>query len=198
MLGGLANRVFTINSIPLTCLEVIAMPPHCDSMDGPVVKAAMEALETQNAEQVLPFVPKDGELEVAEAFEKVLAVRKQGGLAQEIADVYFFETVVRIHRAGEGAPFTGIKPAGLDVGPVIPMAEKAIKTGSADQLLDFMSDVVRSEINLRFDHAMKLKARASRGSDAAREYTSAMLGLEVYAHKLYKFAKAGPHEGHRG
>ena len=87
------------------------MPPHCDSMDGPVVKAARLALETKNVNLVLPYVPKEGEAEVIRAFDRVLPLRADG--AREIADLYFFETVVRIHRAGEGAPYTGLKPAGL-------------------------------------------------------------------------------------
>ena len=49
-----------------------------------------------------------------------------------MADLYFFETVVRVHRAGEGAAYNGLKPAGLDEGPVIPIAEKAIETASPE------------------------------------------------------------------
>lgn len=47
-------------------------PPHCDSMDGPMVNAAMEALESADVRAVLPFVSEEGEAEVTEAFEKVL------------------------------------------------------------------------------------------------------------------------------
>jgi hypothetical protein len=43
-------------------------------------------------------------------FTKTLAVRKQSKEAKELADMYFFETLVRIHCAGEGAPYTGLKP----------------------------------------------------------------------------------------
>ena len=106
------------------------MPPHCDSMDGPVVKAARRALELGNVNLILPSVPKRGEAEVIRAFDKVTQMRQDGALTREVADLYFFETVARVHRAGEGAPYTGLKPAGLDVGPVIPLAEKAIETGN--------------------------------------------------------------------
>ena len=40
------------------------MPPHCDSMDGPVVKAAKRALDLGNVNLILPYVPKEGEGEV--------------------------------------------------------------------------------------------------------------------------------------
>lgn len=122
------------------------MPPHCDSMDGPVVKAAIKALETADVNIILPYVHKQGEAEVLKAFEKVLPLRQYPDPAKELADRYFFETVVRIHRAGEGAAFTGLKPAGLSVGPVIPVAENAIETGSVDKLVQLLSDTVRAEI----------------------------------------------------
>ncbi|MGD1994338.1 MAG: DUF6448 family protein [Anaerolineae bacterium] len=174
------------------------MPPHCDTMDGPVVKAAMKALEAEDVNIILPYVPKEAEEEVRRAFGKVIQVRRGGALAREVADLYFFETVVRLHRAGEGAPFTGLKPAGLDVGPVIPVAEKAIETGSPDALLDLLSDMVRTEVRRRFEHMMHLKAHADKGVDEAREYVKAMLGLQVWSHGLYEVIKADPHAGHHG
>ena len=109
------------------------MPPHCDSIDGPVVTAARQALEAGDVDLVLPFVPPDGEQEVREVFHSVLKARDLGPEARETADRLFFETVVRIHRAGEGAPYTGLKPAGLDVGPVIPLAEQAVAKHSPDE-----------------------------------------------------------------
>lgn len=71
------------------------MPPHCDSIDGPVVTAAANALERNDARLVLPFVPKVAETEVMEAFEAVTAARTLGPEAKQVADRYFFETVVR-------------------------------------------------------------------------------------------------------
>lgn len=161
------------------------MPPHCDSMDGPVVRAARQALEAGDVTLILPYVPKAGEDEVIRAFRRVIPVRKDGALARDVADLYFFETVVRIHRAGEGAPYTGLKPAGLDVGPVIPVAEQAIETGSPDELVSLLSDTVRAEVMRRFDHVMHLQKHAQGTVDETREYVGAMLGLQVYAHHLY-------------
>ena len=98
------------------------MPPHCDSLDGPVATAARDALMSGDVDLVLPFVPADAEAEVRAAFDLAAKARAMGGEAAEVADRWFFETAVRVHRAGEGAPYTGLKPAGLDVGPVIPAA----------------------------------------------------------------------------
>ena len=172
------------------------MPPHCDSMDGPVVTMARRALEAGNVDLILPYVPKDGEDDVRAAFSKVLAIRKSDGkTTTEVADMYFFETVVRIHRAGEGAPFTGLKPAGLDVGPVIPVAEAAIETGSPDALVELLTGVLRDEIQERFERMQHLKQHASHGVDHAREYVEAMLGLQVWSHKIFSVMKASAHEG---
>jgi hypothetical protein len=118
------------------------MPPHCDSLDGPVVNAARTALEAGDVALVLPFVRADGEAEVRRVFDSVLPVRELGPEAREVADRLFFETVVRIHRAGEGAPYTGLKPAGLSVGPVIPLAERAVNTGSPGEVVDFLASVL--------------------------------------------------------
>jgi hypothetical protein len=170
------------------------MPPHCDSLDGPVVKAAGAALDRHDVDLVLPYVPAAGEDEVRSAFDAVLKARDQGQDARQVADRYFFETVVRVHRAGEGAPYTGLKPAGLDVGPVIPLAEAAIETGSPDDLAEFLADAVRHEVRDRFAAMLDAKAAASEGVPAARRYVQEMLGLQVWAHKLSRAIHATAHE----
>ncbi|MEJ1109494.1 MULTISPECIES: DUF6448 family protein [unclassified Kribbella] len=170
------------------------MPPHCDSLDGPVVTAARAALDQGKVDVVLPYVAADGEEEVRQAFALVLKARAHGPESREVADRWFFETVVRIHRAGEGAPFTGLKPAGLDVGPVIPAAERAITLGSAQPLEDALCDIVRQQVELRHARVMALEEQAHSSLPGARDYVEAMLGLQVWAHRLYKQALADhPH-----
>lgn len=171
------------------------MPPHCDSMDGPVVIAAQQALDKENVNLILPYVKENASADVKSAFEKALRARKADPAAREVADLYFFETAVRLHRAGEGAPYTGIKPAGLDVGPVIPVAEKAIETGSPDTLVRLLTDTLRQEVQNRFEHMKHLQSYKAGDVAKAREYVEAMLGLEVYSHKLYQAMKSSPHEG---
>lgn len=169
------------------------MPPHCDSMDGPVVTAARRALDEDDLAIALPYVPAQAEAEVRAAFEQVLPIHGIGGSTGELADRWFFETVVRLHRAGEGASYTGLKPAGQDEGPVIPVAERAIRTGSADELVRILTEVVADETKTRLDQAMALKQHEHGSVAAAREYVEAMLGLQVWAHKLYQAATSGPH-----
>lgn len=170
------------------------MPPHCDSIDGPLVTAAAKALDTNDARAVLPFVPKEGEAEVTKAFAQVTAARALGPEAKEVADRYFFETVVRIHRAGEGAPYTGLKPAGLDVGPVIPVAERAIAAGAPDALVELLTGELETEIRERFAEMLRLQTRADGDLAANRAYVAAMLGLQVWAHSLHQSIHSHPHE----
>jgi hypothetical protein len=169
------------------------MPPHCDSLDGPVVTAAREALQQGDVDIVLPYVSPEGEGEVREAFGLVLKTRVLGPEACEIADRWFFETVVRVHRAGEGAPFTGLKPAGLDVGPVIPAAERALESGVPEPLSEALCDIVRHRIEHQFARAVELREHAGEGVPQGRAYVEAALGLQVWAHNLYKQAVADPH-----
>jgi Family of unknown function (DUF6448) len=169
------------------------MPPHCDSLDGPVVTAARQALHDGSLEWILPYVHADGEAELRDAFDLASKVRVLGPEAQEVADRWFFETAVRVHRVGEGAAFAGLKPAGLDVGPVIPAAKRALQTGAPDELVDLLCWTVRTQIEHRHEHAMALKTHASEGVAEARAYVEAMLGLQVWAHTLYQQATAAPH-----
>jgi hypothetical protein len=72
---------------------------------------------------------------VQAAFARALAVRGKGPEAQALADQYFFENLVRIHRVGEGAPYTGILPAGTPIEPAIALADQVLESGNADKLV---------------------------------------------------------------
>lgn len=169
------------------------MPPHCDSLDGPVVKAAILALEQGSIDLVLPFVKEDGEDEVRAAFARSRTARNAGPEAREVADLYFFENVVRVHRRGENAPYTGLKPAGLDVGPVIPAAERAIETGSPDELVGLLSDAIHEEVKHRLEHVLALRPASGATVPEVRQYVEAMLGLQVWSNTVFTTLRGDPH-----
>lgn len=169
------------------------MPPHCDSLDGPVINAAGAALAEGDVDLILPYVHAAGEPEVRDAFDLAMKARGLGSEAQEVADRWFFETAVRVHRAGEGAAFTGLKPAGLDVGPVVPAAERALDTGSASELTEVLCEAVRDQVEQRHARAMALKDHASESVADARAYVAAMLGLQVWSHAVHRQIMAAPH-----
>jgi len=133
---------------------------HCDGLDGPVVKDARKALESGNVKLVLIWVKQEYQEEIITSFNKTLEVRKLSPQAKEFADMYFFETLVRVHRAGEGAPYTGIKPAGRDLGPAIPAADKAIETGSPKELIKFLDDAIHEGL-----HPLYMSVKGKRNFD---------------------------------
>jgi hypothetical protein len=171
------------------------MPPHCDSLDGPVATAARRALEAGDVDLALPFVPPDSEDEVRTVFDRVRPVLAEGGAAGEVAERLFLETVVRLHRAGEGAAYTGLKPSGTDVGPVIPLAERAVETGSARAVADYLVAVLIEELDRRLATVGELAAAKDRSVPDARAHVEAVLGFEVYSHHVLQALRAPAH-GH--
>lgn len=170
-------------------LPAIALA-HCDSMNGPVVTAAQKALETGNVNLALIWVQKKDEAEIKEAFNKTLAVRKVGPDAQKLADMYFFETVVRIHRAGEGAPYTGLKPAGTEVEPGIEAADQAVEKGSVDDLVKHLSSELETGVRTHFAHVARKKNFRTDDVEAGREYVEAYVVFIHYVERLYQSASA--------
>ena len=152
-----------------------------------VKNAAREALEAGDVAIVLPFVPERDEEDVRAAFTAVMPVRAMGDQGRAVADRLFFETVVRIHRAGEGAPYTGLKRAGTPVSPVIPIAEEAVATGSTDRLTTYLTGVLQDELSKRLSRVSALAANKDRSVSDARRYVEAMLGFEVYSHSLLRY-----------
>lgn len=179
-------------------LAPMSAQAHCDAVDGPVATAAVKALDTGNVNLILPYAPAQAEPELTAAFERALAVRGKGAEAKALADRYFMETAVRLHRAGEGASYTGLQPAGTDFGAAIPAAEKALETGNTDELTALMAEQVTHGITDRFKDAVahrpatKEPAAASDVA-AARERVSAELGFIGYVEGIYLATKGGVH-----
>jgi hypothetical protein len=167
---------------------------HCDTMDGPVVVAAKAALEKREVTPALKWVKKQDEAEIKAAFEKTLAVRAKGTEARDLADRWFFETLVRVHRAGEGAPFTGLKPAGRELGPAIEGADKALESGSVDTVVKLLTHEVTEGLHKRFAEAREKKEHAEHNVEAGREYVAACVDYVHHVEGLHEAAQgAGGH-----
>ena len=159
---------------------------HCDTMDGPVVKAAQRALATRNVNLILIWVRQNDDAEIRRRFVQTLAVRKLNREARELADNYFFETVVRLHRAGEGEPYTGLKPAGTDLGPVIPSADKAIESGSVAALLKLFDATAQADIQMRFNDVISRQGFNVSDVEAGREYVKAYITFMHHVEHVYE------------
>lgn len=169
---------------------------HCDTLDGPVVADARAALERRDVTPVLKWVRADDESEVRAAFDKALAVRSKGPEAKALADKYFFETLVRVHRAGEGAPYTGLKPAGAELGPAVTGSDKALEKGSADDLVRLVTDEAARGIRERFSRALDKKRHADESVEAGREFVEAYVEYVHYAERIFEdAARPATHAG---
>lgn len=157
---------------------------HCDSLDGPVVIAAKAALDAGDVTLVLKWVKKEHETEVTTLFNKITAVRNKGQKQKELADMYFFETVVRLHRTGEGEPYTGLKPAGI-VEPAVIEADKALESGSVDALVKLVTEASAKKIRERYAKAKETRKTADQSVEAGREYVEAYMQFTHYVERLH-------------
>ncbi|HWI84071.1 DUF6448 family protein [Ramlibacter sp.] len=162
---------------------------HCDTADGPAVTDGRRALETGNLNLALKWIQSDGEAELVDVFHKALAVRKLGPLAAEVADRLFLETLVRLHRMGEGVGFTGIKPSGSVIDPVVVAADRALETGDDGEVIGMAPPARRAELHRRFQLALAKKAFDVDNVPAARDFVAAYVSF-------FKFAEGEDHEHH--
>lgn len=168
---------------------------HCDGMDGPVVKAAQKALATGDVNLVLIWVQASNATEIRNAFGQALRVRKLSPEAGELADRYFFETLVRMHRAGEGEPYTGLKPAGRDLGPAIPAADKALETRSVEPLLKLLSQAIQGGVREHFNSALAKGNFRKEDAEGGRAYVKEYVEFIHYVERAYEAATT-PVSGH--
>ncbi|MBP6875331.1 MAG: hypothetical protein KBD56_04615 [Candidatus Eisenbacteria bacterium] len=175
-----SHRSRILPVVALLCLGTVLVGApdvraHCDTLDGPVVTDARRALERGDLFPVLKWIAPQYESETRDAFEHTLDVRRLSPEARELADRHSFETLVRLHRAGEGEPFTSLKPAGT-TDPVLEAADGALQDGSADRLIDAVIRPIASELRVRFDEAAQLRPHAEERPHSPRSRsTSAKL-----------------------
>lgn len=174
---------------------LLMVPPlvwgHCDTLEGPVVVDAKVALAKGDIAPVLKWVPAAGEHEVREAFAKTLVVRGKGQEAQELADTYFFETLVRVHRASEGAPYTGLKAGGAEEETIV-AADQALATGKVDNLVKLVLDAVEKGIRQRFEETAERKKHAEHDVEHGRKYVASYVEFIHYGERIYQAAAHPP------
>ncbi len=170
---------------------------HCDTMDGPVIQAAVTALERGDVAHVLKWVPASDEPAIREAFHLARQVRGHGPAAWELADRSFFETLVRLHRESEGATYRGIQPAGTPVPAPVARADKALEEGEVDDLARRIAALVESGIRERFAKAQTAAASMDESVEKGRAYVDAYVEFVHYVKAIHDLAQGhGPHHGH--
>ena len=189
VLKGLWATLFLVLTLAVGAPGALA---HCDALDGPVLIEARSALAKGDVYPLLKWVRPDDEKEIREAFARTLTVRKLSPEAQQLADTYFFETLVRIHRAGEGAPYTGVKTAG-SIDPVIVQADKALEQGSVDALAKAIAAHTTEGVRQRFNRAAQTRKHAGESVQKGREYVEAYVTYIHYVEEIVQVVHGKAH-----
>lgn len=187
----LALALSVLGALVATALALLLRPrtasAHCDTMDGPAVKDGNLALQTGNVNIALKWVHEDGAAELGRIFEQAQAARRLGEDARIVADRWFLENLVRIHRAGEGAPYTGLQPAGSPVDERVRAADEAVATGTLAPLSGLVPQEELPELEKRFAQVIARKDYATDDVAAGRSY------LDAYV-RFFKRAEGHDHE----
>lgn len=198
---NLYRTILIFTTLAATILSAPGAWPHCDTVEGPVVHDARRALEKQDVTPVLKWISDEDEPEIREAFEKTLAVRTQSEAAREMADYYFFETLVRVHRATEGFGYTGLRSIST-VDPVLVEADEALESGSAEELIEHLTRQVERELRERFEKAHENKQHADDSVRQGRDYVQSYVQFvhfveairEAVTSEDFHHSSAKPHE----
>lgn len=169
---------------------------HCDTMNGPVVKSARLALDNKDIRYALIWVRTADEAEIRSAFERALSVRVLGAEAKALADRYFFETLVRVHRAGEGAPFTGLKDTDMPPEPGIAAAERSLEVNSVKDLTNELTSALQQKIDGVFQQVQKARTFQPADVEAGRRYVARYVNFIHYIERLHEAIASTDNEHH--
>lgn len=172
ILAAMVFLFFSIISIPASA--------HCDSYDGPTVKDALKALETNNVSLVLKWIAKDQEEEIISLFNKTYSLKKEDQEVYQIVEKHFLETLVRLHRETEGASFTGLKPAGTTE-PIIQLSDHALEANDIDGLIEKLSAHMASAVKEKYQKTAALEKTRNNSAEQGRRYVHAYVD---YTHTL--------------
>jgi len=175
--------LFLLTAVVCVSVFVPAVLAHCDTMSGPVIPEAKAALEKGDITPILKWIKPEYETEVKKAFELAVQVRDKSPEAKELADKYFLETLIRLHRAGEGAPYTGIK----DTPPeqIVTLADEALANGSADEMIKKIQTHLASAIREKFNKALKASKNKDKSIESGREFVEAYVQYVHYVEGIH-------------
>jgi hypothetical protein len=188
---GIASVILVLMFTVFSASQAFA---HCDSYDGPVIKDALKAFKQNNVSLVLKWVNAEHEQEIRSLFDKTVKIKKTSDKEiSQIIETHFLETLVRLHREGEGEPYTGLKPAG-SVTPVIQMADASIENKSADVLVTKLKAHIEKDIREKYQLLQELSKTKDESVEKGRAYVAAYVS---YTHTLEGLEGAlKGHEGH--
>ena len=183
-----------VAAVGIMVMSPLTASAHCDTMEGPTVADGFKAMDTNNINYVLKWVQPKYEKEITEKFNLSMKVKDLSPNAKVLAEQYFFSELVRVHRAGENAPFDGLKPYGTPIDEKVKAADKIIVVGNLSPVEGLLEKEKMPELKERFERVMSLKNFDVNNVEAGREY------IEAYV-MFFKFAEGeeehhGAVEGH--
>ncbi len=153
---------------------------HCDSYDGPVVQDAYKALETNNVSLVLKWISKEQEPQIKELFNATYKLRGGNKEVYALVEQHFLETLVRLHRETENAPYTGLKAAGTTK-PIIKMSDEAIANQNPDKVITALNNHIGEVIREKYEKVERLSKVKDSSPEVGREYVDAYVD---YTHTI--------------
>lgn len=169
---------------------------HCDSYDGPVIKDAQKAIATNNSDLILKWITPQQEKEVVSLFQKTVNLKNGDKEIYTIVEKHFLETLVRLHRETEGAPYTGLKPAG-STKPIIQMADNSIDNKDVDHLLNALSEHTTDILRKKYNKVIALSKTKNQNAELGRKYVEAYVDYTHTLEALHDIIDGGiAHAGH--
>ncbi len=170
---------------------------HCDSYDGPVISDAVKALETNNVNLVLKWITTEQEKEIVPLFNKTSQLKNGDKEVYAIVEKHFFETLVRLHRETEGAPYTGLKPAGTTK-QIIQMTDEAIKVGNVDGFLVKLNAHINKVVREKYQKVVELDKVKNNSKEQGRAFVEAYVDYTHTVEAMHDILEhGGGHEGHK-
>lgn len=161
---------------------------HCDSYDGPVIKDALKALDQNNVQLVLKWIEPEQEKEIIPLFDKTYRLKNGDKQVYSIVEKYFLETLVRLHRETEGAPYTGLKPAGSTT-PLVVMADNSIAKNDVEGVVNTVTTHLEQVLRDRYSKVAELSKTKENSVEQGRAYVEAYVQythtLEALEHLLH-------------
>ena len=189
-----AGTVFLL--LLLTVFAATHASAHCDSYDGPVIKDAEKALETNNVNLVLKWVTEEQEKEIIPLFNKTYGLKTDDADTYKLVEKYFFETLVRYHRETEGAPYTGLKAAGTTK-LIIQMTDEAIKAGNVDDFLLKLNKHIDKVVREKYQKVTELNVVKDDSTEQGRAYVKAYVDYTHTIEAIHDIIEhGGGHAGH--
>lgn len=165
---------------------------HCDSYDGPVIQDAYKALDQEDVSYIMKWIFEDQEAEIKSLFSKTVDLKHGDAEVYSIVEKHFLETLVRLHRETEGAPYTGLKPAG-STAPIVQMADNSIENKEVNTLLTNLGNHIQKVITEKYAKVAELSKVKDNSVDEGRAYVTAYVD---YTHTLEAIEAVMAHGGH--